>query len=150
MGAPKGNQFWKQRSKHGRDKIFSSPEILWEEAEKYFDWIDENPLKENKIFNGRDGIVNGDVDIARPYTWDGLELFLGIDSLREYKTNPEYKDFSQVISQIGKIIFNNKFEGATANLFNANIIARDLGLIDKKQNEITTPVKTSITFGSDE
>ncbi|PHR23570.1 MAG: DNA-packaging protein [Desulfotalea sp.] len=135
MGAPKGNQFWKQRSKHGRDKIFSSPEILWEEACKYFEWIDENPLQESKIFNGRDGIDKDTIDIMRAYTWDGLELFLGIDSLREYKTNPDYKDFSQVITRVGKIIYNQKFEGAAAGLLNANIIARDLGLTDKTDNK---------------
>ena len=27
-GAPKGNQFWKARSKHGRDKIFASRAAL--------------------------------------------------------------------------------------------------------------------------
>lgn len=26
MAAPKGNQFWMLRSKHGRDKLFATPE----------------------------------------------------------------------------------------------------------------------------
>ena len=29
MAASKNNQFWKLRSKHGRDILFSSPELLW-------------------------------------------------------------------------------------------------------------------------
>ena len=29
MAAPKGNQFWMLRSKHGRDKLFATPEALW-------------------------------------------------------------------------------------------------------------------------
>lgn len=28
MAAPKGNQFWMLRSKHGRDKLFATPEAL--------------------------------------------------------------------------------------------------------------------------
>lgn len=43
MAASKNNQFWKLRSKHGRDTLFSSPEFLWSAACEYFDWCDENP-----------------------------------------------------------------------------------------------------------
>ena len=32
-----GNQFWKARAKHGRSKIFSSPNQLWKAAIEYFD-----------------------------------------------------------------------------------------------------------------
>ncbi len=37
-----------------------------------------------------------------------------------------------VITRIKETIFTQKFEGASADLLNANIIARDLGLADKK------------------
>lgn len=149
MGAPKGNQFWKLRSKHGRDKLFSSPEILWEEACEYFEWCDENPLKsvEQSRKSGKkkqevsdEGIETVDtglieLPLMRAYTWEGLELFLNIDSLREYKTNPDYKDFSQIVTRIGKIIYSQKFTGAAAGLLNSNIIARDLGLADKVEEK---------------
>ena len=46
MGAPTGNEFWKLRSKHGRDKLFQSPELLWDAAEEYFQWSVDNPLIE--------------------------------------------------------------------------------------------------------
>lgn len=130
MPAPKNNQFWKNRTKHGRDKIFSDPEILWAEACRYFDWCDKHPL-ESVEFNGKDAI-ECIVPKMRAYTWTGLETFLDIESFREYKTNPTYKEFSQVISRIERIIYTQKFEGAAAGLLNANIISRDLGLIDKK------------------
>lgn len=151
MAAPKENQFWKQRSKHGRDKIFSKPEILWEEACKYFEWCDENPLgkveqarggKEKKALSVTDKGVKSEntglieLPLMRAYTWEGLELFLGIDSLRWYKTSDAHKDFLQIITKIGKIIYDQKFTGAAAGLLNPNIIARDLGLTDKKQVEI--------------
>jgi hypothetical protein len=42
------------------------------------------------------------------------------------------KDFSEVIHAIEEIIRTQKFEGAAVGAFNANIIARDLGMVDKK------------------
>jgi hypothetical protein len=131
MAAPKGNNFWQFRSKHGRDKLFQSPHILEEEANKYFQWCVENPLIEVD-YVGKDAI-----EVYKPkmraFTWAGLELYLNVDSLREYKTNPSYKEFSQVITRIEKIIYSQKFTGAAAGLLNPNIIARDLGLSDNKE-----------------
>lgn len=128
------NQFWKNRTKHGRNKLFSSPDVLWEAAQEYFEWCDENPLNELD-YRGKDAIPVV-LPKMRAYTWEGLELYLGISSLREYKTNPDYKDFSQVITRIGKIIYAHKFEGAAAGMLNPNIIARDLSLVDKKEHNI--------------
>lgn len=143
MGAPKGNQFWKLRSKHGRDKLFASPEDLWAAACEYFEWCDDNPLLEDTVEKLRvvglgDEIKHEPVEKMRAYTWEGLEIFLDIYSLRDYKTNPEYKDFSHVITRIDKIIYNQKFTGAAAGFFNPNIIARDLGLSDKQNIDHTT------------
>lgn len=135
----KGNQFWKNRTKHGRDKLFSSPEVLWEEACKYFDWVDENPLIEVD-FKGKDA-DEVHVPKMRPYTWSGLQLFLDVFSLRDYKTNEDYAEFSQVITRIGEIIYTQKFEGAASGFLNPNIIARDLGLAEKSET------KGKIDFG---
>lgn len=134
MPAPQGNQFWKLRSKHGRDKLFESPEVLWEEACAYFEWCDKNPLESIEYY-GKDA-ERCEVPKMRAYTWSGLEHYLDIESLRDYKTNPNYKDFSQVITRIEKIIYTQKFEGAAAGLLNANIISRDLGLLDKQRIDL--------------
>ncbi len=48
----------------------------------------------------------------------------------------EYKDFFGVYTRISQIIRTQKFEGAAVGLFNANIIARDLGLADKQSSEL--------------
>jgi len=137
MGAPKGNKFWQNRTKHGRDKLFSKPDILWEAALEYFNWCIENPLIEID-FKGKDAI-EVEMPKMRAFTWSGLELYLDINSLREYKNNPDYKDFSHVITRIEKIMYTQKFEGASAGLLNPNIIARDLGLADKKEIEVNKP-----------
>lgn len=135
MGAPEGNQFWRNRSKHGRDKLFASPEALWEAACEYFEWCDTNPLKE-KDWVGKDADqVNR--EHMRAYTWSGLEFYLDVGSFRDYKTKESHKDFLQVITRIENVIYTQKFEGAAAGLLNANIIARDLGLADKSESKVT-------------
>lgn len=135
MAAPNGNRFWENRSKHGRDKIFSSPEILWEGASEYFEWCEDNPLTEQD-WVGKDG-DEVTKNLMRPFTLSGLCVFLDCDeqTLKNYGTKEEYKDFFGVYTRICQIIRTQKFEGAAVGLFNASIIARDLGLADK--NELT-------------
>jgi hypothetical protein len=146
MPAPKGNQFWKLRSKHGRDKLFATADLLWEAACEYFQWCDNNPWQKTD-FKGKD-IQEVKIPIQRPYTLSGLCLYL--DCNQDYfnqfedRLTDKDKDFSGVITRIREIIYTNKFEGAAVGTFNANIIARDLGLVDKKQvDERSTPPSRS-------
>lgn len=134
MAAPKGNQFWKLGEQSGRPRKFNSPDELWGKACEYFQWCDENPLLSYE-WNGKDP-VKCELEKMRAYTWAGLEYYLGIDSLREYKTT--YEEFSHIITRIEKVIFTQKFEGAAAGLLNSNIIARDLGLTDKQETTTKT------------
>lgn len=138
MGAPKGNKFWKARSKHGRDKIFKTPEIMLEAGFDYFNWVDNNPLTKAIVYQGE--ISAKPEKLMRAMTIKGLCIYWGVNSL--YLTDflgnlnletEEGKDFSIVISTIKEIIETQKFEGASAGLLNPNIIARDLGLTDKKE-----------------
>lgn len=140
MAAPKNNQFWKARAKHGRSKIFSSPNQLWKAAIEYFEWSDENPLLEQKAFAYQGEITKTEITKMRAYTITGLCIFLGVT--RNYLTDlkdrlnletRQGKDFARIIKMIEEIIFTQKFEGAAADLLNANIIARDLGLTDKRE-----------------
>lgn len=66
----------------------------------------------------------------RAMTLDGLHLFLDIhhDTWAEYRKR---EDLSAVVTRVEKAIRSQKFAGAAADLLNANIIARDLGLSDK-------------------
>lgn len=135
MAAPKGNKFWKLRSKHGRDKLFASSDLLWEAATEYFTWCDKNPwIKKDWV--GKDAIPV-DRPTARPYTLHGLCLYLDVNTryFEQFKRNlaEADQDFSTVITRIEETIYQQKFEGAVVGAFNANIIARDLGLADKKE-----------------
>lgn len=128
MAAPKGNRYWEMRDKHGRDYAYT-PEALWEEAIKYFQWVEENPLWEEKPFAYQGEITIGRVAKMRAMTIGGFCLFADIskETLFSYRNN---KDFIDVITRIEENIREQKFTGAAAELLNPNIIARDLGLKD--------------------
>ncbi len=134
-GAPHGNQFWKARSKHGRDKIFGSTTALWEACQEYFEWVDANPLMERKVFSTG---LKADVPKMRAMTIGGLCIFLDIDQSTWGAWRKE-KDFSPVVAHVDEIIRTQKFTGAAADLLNSNIIARDLGLTDKQDHAHSGP-----------
>lgn len=129
MPAPKNNQFWKLRSKHGRDKLFATPELLWEAACEYFQWCQDNPIPDPRSFGQR--------KIQRPYTLQSLCLYLNANTayFRQFKSTSE-KDFSTVISAIEETIYTQQYENAVIGVYKENIIARTLGLSDKQDNRL--------------
>lgn len=140
-GAPKGNKFWQQRSKHGRDKLFATPKLMWEAATEYFDWCDENPwLKYEAIKSGDMCGKLVAIPTPIPYTIEGLCGYLGCNKgyFNDFenaligKTDDISKDFSVIVTRIREKIYQQKFTGATVGAFNSSIIARDLGLTDKQ------------------
>jgi hypothetical protein len=144
MAAPKGNQFWLLRSKHGRDKIFSSPDVLWDAACEYFQWCEDNPLIELD-FRGKDA-VPVELPKMRAFTWSGLELFLHGHELKNYRNNPAYEDYFQILTRIEQVMYNQKFTGAAVNMLNPSIIARDLGLKEQTDNTNTNTQPTTVNF----
>jgi DNA-packaging protein gp3 len=133
MAAPKGNRFWEARSSHGRDPIFKTPEDLWNASVEYFEWVENNPLYESKPFAYQGIVVQEPVAKMRAMTIMGLCNFLDIsmDAWAQYRKR---EDFIGVVSRVEQIIRQQKFEGASADLLNPNIIARDLGLAEKQEH----------------
>lgn len=144
MAAPKGNQFWKQRATHGRKKLFESSDALWEACCEYFEWVVANPLWESKAFAFQGNVTVKELPKMRAMTLDGLHLFLDIDRTT-WAAWREQEDFSSVVLRADRVIREQKFAGAAADLLNPNIIARDLGLVDKTSNEHTVKVTDSET-----
>jgi hypothetical protein len=73
-------------------------------------------------------------------------------TLINYESNKEgYQDFFEVTTRIRNIIDSQQFEGATVGAYNPNIIARKLGLTDRR--DITSDNKplppTQIIFTDD-
>ena len=134
-----GNQLWKLATKIGRDKIFATPQILWQEAMEYFKHVDENPIIEIDYKGGMAKKVQ--IPRPRPYTIMGLCVYLGVhskyfydftDSLKD-KDDEVSKEFSNIIARIKEICYTQKLDGATAGVFNQSIIAMELGLKEQKE-----------------
>lgn len=143
MSAPKGNQFWKARSSHGRKPIFASPEQLESACEEYFQWVEDNPLWEDKVTSFQGVNTHEPIAKMRAMTLDGLYLFLDIhhDTWAEYRKRD---GFTEITTRVERAIRSQKFAGAAADLLNPNIIARDLGLVDKQETEHTGSINVTI------
>lgn len=165
MPAPKGNQFWKLRAKHGRDKLFKSHKLLWKYATEYFEWVDKHPwqkveqLKRPVTTKSKKGVEKvhslAHIPTERPYTLSGLCIYCNASESfwRNFKrTEGLSEDFLTVISKIEEIIVTQQFEGATVGAFNSSIIARKLGLTEKveSKNENTNYNINSVDLTTEE
>ena len=143
MSAPVNNEFWKARSSHGRKPIFSEPESLWVACCEYFQWVADNPLKRTELVKFQGAAKAVEVPVMRAMTIAGLCIFLDISesSWANYRIKDADDDiedgdesFVEVCARVDSIIKTQKFEGAAGGELNPNIIARDLGLVDKKDH----------------
>lgn len=142
MPAPLGNQFWRLRSKHGRDRIFSNPDDLWEAACEYFEWCDNNPFEELD-YRGKDA---SPVTLYKMRAYTIRELCLHLDCntqwLNQFKKAVSEsdkqidKDFYLIITRIEDVIYTQKFTGSAAGLLVATIISRELGLAEKQEVKV--------------
>ena len=157
MAAPKGNEFWKLRSKHGRDKIFTTPDIMLQACYEYFEWCEKYPLIEIDFRGSK--IEKIELPKMRAMTMWGLCSFLHVNTVYfndfesglKGKDDATSKDFSKVITHVRESITNQKFAGAAAGFLNPNIIARDLGLKDNQNIDLSgLPQHINITVDSSE
>jgi len=132
MAAPKNNKFWLARSSHGRNPIFDNSEQLWESCLQYFEWVEDNPLTEERVSQFRGKFIRTEINKMRAMTIASLCIFLDVDQ-STWENYRAKEDFFRVTKKVEQIIKTQKFTGAAANLLNANIIARDLGLADKQE-----------------
>lgn len=125
-------------SEGGRPPAYETPEILRHSCDEYFQWCDDNPLLERVTnFAAKTGrYYASDVPRRRPYTQGALCLYLGICRMTWHNLGKK-EEFKAVVDEVNAEIYEQKFAGATVGFFNANIIARDLGLVDKQ--EVTDP-----------
>ena len=148
MGAPAGNKYYMLRSSSGRDKEFKTPVELWDAFLEYKEHTDDNPIIIlDAVKSGADAGMLIQIPHARPYTLKAFASYIGLTELglRNYGTLESHKEFFTVYTRIKEITDNNKFEGAAVGIFNANIIARDLGLTDNSSMNIDVKSETKLT-----
>lgn len=125
--------YYRLRSKNGQDRVFKSPKALIDASNNYFTWCLDHPMIEEKVFQHQGRPITAEVHRTRPFTLEGLCNHIDI-SLATFKTYEERDNFKNAAARIRQIIDNQQFEGVASGLLNANIIARKLGLVDKKDH----------------
>lgn len=145
-----GNQLWKLRTKHGRNRLFSDALALYTEARRYFEWCDKNPRAKAEIVKSKLEWDDIDVPLKRPYLMTGLGTYLFVsanyfpqvereltDKLDGGIITASEADLLGVIRWIRQTVFNEQLEGALTGQYNALIIARLNGMADTINNNNT-------------
>lgn len=150
-----GNQWYLLRSKHGRDKLFASPEMMWQAALEYFEWCELNPDKKAELVKYEGYAQEVEVSIRRPYTiYDvcryldcNTEYFVhfkrAIQAKPDAQRTKEDRDFCQVIGAIEESIKAQQIRGAMNGFFNSNLVARLNNIADRQ--DVTSGDKPLVT-----
>jgi hypothetical protein len=123
-----------------KHKAIATPEELWEFFLAYVEKERNNPMY-RRDYVGKDGDEK-DTPLQVPITFEGFECYLWdlnvISDLGKYSSNQDgaYEAYRTIITRIKQNCFIQNFKGASVGLFNANIIARKLNLVEKTQTEI--------------
>lgn len=123
-----------------KPKLIKTPEELWELFLSYVEKERSSPMYKRE-YVGKDGDEK-DTPLQVPITFEGFECYLWdlnvISDLKDYASNKEnrYADYAPIVTRIRQNCFVQNFKGASVGLFNANIIARKLNLVEKTQTEI--------------
>lgn len=145
MAAPIGNQFWKLCPKTGRKPIYEDNEvhIFEQDCMDYFEQTQQRRDWDKQHWAGKDGKEVA-VKVPCPFSKGGLFIFLGLskDTWENYKSR---KGFLDVITRVENIIYTQKLDGASTGHFNHNIIARELGLVDKREDDLKNNGKDFVT-----
>ena len=129
-----------------KQKYIETPEKLWEYFLDYVKHEQSNPM--SKVdYVGREGF-QVETKLETPITFEGFECYLAdqeiINDLGDYEMNKDnrYTSYATIITRVKKNCFVHNFKGASVGLFNANIIAKKLGLIEKTDNKHSINVET--------
>ena len=126
-----------------KHKYIQTPEILWEYFKAYVKHESDNPMIKVE-YAGKDG-EQRNTPLETPITFEGFECYLAdqeiITDLGHYSANTDgaYDDYRTIITRVKNNCFVHNYKGAAVGLFNANLIARKLGI--KDNNETLVEVK---------
>lgn len=121
----------------GKRKYIETPTKLWEWFCKYVKHECNHPMYKIE-YVGRNG-EKVRTPLETPITFEGFECYLAdkgvIQDLGDYVSNKggRYAEYSTIITRIQKNCFVHNYKGAAVGLFHANLIARKLGIADKKE-----------------
>ena len=131
MGRPKGT------------KYIETPEKLWELFCDYVKKEAESPMFKTEYVGQEGDKVQTPLQV--PITFEGFECYVAdlgiIQDLGDYSKNDDdrYTDYAPIITRIRENCFVQNYKGAAVGLFNANLVAKKLGLVEKQD------IKQSVT-----
>jgi hypothetical protein len=131
-----GNEFWRNRQRHGRRPKFQFPEQLLDASVRYFLWVQSHPLivEDQVVWNGR--FVRHQHERPRVMSIQALCSFIAV-SHRQWNNwkregGKQFRaDLVPVIDLIEGVVFVTQFEGAAAGIFKANIVSSQLWRMHK-------------------
>ena len=127
----------------GRPPKFKTAKQLMDKFVEYVHTVDEMPIKVSQAFKkkGRKAENDGQNSenyvnmVAHPLSIREFCLFAGISNWADFKLQlrNKTKDFAIVISRIEEYTVNQQVNGAMSGLYNANIVARLNGIVERTE-----------------
>ncbi len=137
MGWPNNNRYWKNYSPGAPMKF--TVETLWAKFKEYIEDNDKQYWeKPDFIKSGPGAGTEVYLKVPNPPSITGFCCFAGITPQTFYDYRKSGHDLSETSAYIVSIIQTIQVDGASTNIFNANIVARLANLIDKKEIDIKT------------
>jgi len=141
------NQHW-QLIRSGGQEIVDTPEKLWERAEQYFQWCDDNPIiTKRPITSGKAAGTMTKVEHTRLYTIKAFCLHANVSEkyLKEVsQSGDESSQYYIVVMKILMIIYTQNLEGAAADIYNPIIVSKILSLDKDTGSDKEVNVKVEI------
>ncbi|MCF0178622.1 MAG: terminase [Bacteroidales bacterium] len=108
-----------------------TPEQLFQLAVKYFEWAEGQAIKAIETASHQGIVTESLVHKPRVFTLTAFQLFAGIPE-KSYANMRKQPGFDDVCDWIQSVIYEQKYQLASNNIINSNLIGKDLG-IDKPQ-----------------
>lgn len=127
--------------------IALTPEQLWANAVKYFEWCENNPITAKKTMQtGKTQGQKMEMEYKRPYTIEAFCLQSGITKRFFEDIKGMYgvdSPWYHVAEKILSVIYTQNLEGAIVDLFNPIVISKILNL-DKPSDDTLRTIRVEV------
>lgn len=135
----------------GRPRKFNSINELLIAFDEYKKWASKHPWNKKEAVKSGEAVGTIiDLPTERPLTEVGFAVFcnMSITGLREYGKRDE---FSYIYEKIKNEMSEQRISGGMAGAYNANLVARIDGLVEKRETDETHrfPNGININFAPD-
>ena len=130
----------------GRPPKFATADELVAAFYRYVEWADNSPIKaawrtrRKGDLKKADTLAKDEGAIPRPLSIDGFCFHSGIVNWTEFKkSNKERDGFANAIGYVERCIRAQQVDGATAGIYNPNLVARLNGISENINQTIDPP-----------